>query len=192
MQRDDRIKRGQIYFVSAPDGSTPVGCEIWSDRPGLVVSNDVTNNTGGAIIIVYLSTSLKKRSSPLHVPVMSGGRPATALCEQLHSVDPSRLQNLIGTVTDKELATIDKTLCMSLAIDQQTYRGTFRKWANYIQEYHLEVNEEQESIRSAAVDKAIATLQRQISILEKERDGYRKLAEAKDEMLSGVRMEQIL
>ena len=189
---EQTFTRGQIYYVASDQNQTPVGCEIWSDRPALIVSNDATNNSGGAITIVYLSTSLKKQASPLHVRVKSGNRPALALCEQLHTVDRSRLHQLLGQITPEEQSKIDKALNFSLSIDVENYRGLFKKWENYIRQYHLEVIEEQESIAASVVDKTILTLQKQLAIVRKERDGYRALAESRREMLDCVREEQIL
>lgn len=189
---EQTFTRGQIYYVASDQHQTPIGCEIWSDRPALIVSNDTTNNSGGAITVVYLSTSLKKQSSPLHVRVHSGNRPALALCEQIHTVDRSRLHQLLGVITPEEQTQVDKALCFLLSTDFENYRGLFKKWENYIREYHLEVIEEQESIAASIVDKTILTLQKQISILRKERDGYKALAESRRELLDCVREEQIL
>jgi mRNA interferase MazF len=186
----DTYMRGQIYYVASDPSSVPIGAEIWSDRPGLIVSNDTTNKTSGAVEIVYLTTSLHRRPSPLLVKVTSGNRSAMANCSQVHSVDKSRLRQTIGTVTDKELADVDKALCFSLGIDQQNYRSAFKKWENYIREYHIEAIEEVECLKTAVTDKAVQTLQKQIDILRKERDGYRALAESRQEKLDYINKKE--
>ena len=58
---DAEYKRGDIYYIVSNE-HTPIGCEIWSDRPAIIVSNDTLNQTSGAVEIVYLSTTLKKKS----------------------------------------------------------------------------------------------------------------------------------
>lgn len=184
--------RGQIYYVTSDPTNIPIGAEIWSDRPGLIVSNDTTNKSSGAVQIVYLTTSLHRRPSPLLVKVTSGNRPAMANCSQIHSVDKSRLRQTLGTVTDKELADIDTALCFSLGIDQQNYRSIFKKWENYIREYHIETFEEIECLKASITDKTIQTLQKQIDILRKERDGYRALAESKQDLLDCINRQKIL
>lgn len=189
---DNIYMRGQIYYVASDPANTPIGAEIWSDRPGLIVSNDTTNKTSGAVEIVYLTTSLHRRPSPLLVKVISGNRSAMANCSQVHSVDKSRLHQLIGTITAEELTDIDKALCFSLGIDQQNYRSAFKKWENYIREYHIETCEELESLKATTTDKIVQTLRKQIDILKKERDGYRALTESKQELLDCINQEKII
>lgn len=188
---NDKILRGDIYYVASADDVTPIGCEIWSDRPALVVSNDTTNQTAGVVEVVYLSTSMKKRPTPLHVRVRSGSRNAIAMCGQIHTVDKSRLRQKLGSVTETEMSTVDKALCFSLGINEESYRSLFKKWENYIREYHIPVVEEIESLAAATYESAIDTLNRQLSIAKRERDGYKALAEAREEQLNDVRMRHI-
>lgn len=188
---NDKILRGDIYYVASADDVTPIGCEIWSDRPALVVSNDTTNQTAGVVEVVYLSTSMKKRPTPLHVRVRSGSRNAIAMCGQIHTVDKSRLRQKLGTVTETEMGAVDKALCFSLGINEESYRSLFKKWENYIREYHIPVVEEIESLAAATYESAIDTLNRQLAIAKRERDGYKALAEAREEQLNDVRMRHI-
>lgn len=185
-------QRGQIYYVASDPSKPEIGTEIWSDRPGLIVSNDTLNDTNSAATVVYLSTSRKRKASPLHVFVTSGARRAIALCEQLHTVDKSRFKQRIGQITEQEQANIDKALCMSLGINAETYRSLFKKWENYIKEYNLPVIDEYESIKAAATSKAIENLKTQIDIISKERDGWKNIAESKQKLLDCVRKDQIL
>ena len=172
-------KRGEIYHVDGDEEHPPIGAEIWPDRPGLIVSNDTLNKTSGAVTIVWLSSSRTKYATPLHVSVTTGkNKPAMALCEQLQTVDKSRLRQHIATISEHEQTQIDAAVCMSVGIEQTRYRAAFHKWERYIREYHLEVAQEAESIKTALHDTAITTLTKQLSILEKERDGWRQVAEA--------------
>lgn len=122
----DTYMRGQIYYVASDPSSVPIGAEIWSDRPGLIVSNDTTNKTSGAVEIVYLTTSLHRRPSPLLIKVTSGDRSAMANCSQVHSVDKSRLRQVIGTVTDKELAASTRHCASRLASTSRTTEAPSR------------------------------------------------------------------
>ena len=187
---DTEYKRGDIYYIVSNE-HTPIGCEIWSDRPAIIVSNDTLNQTSGAVEIVYLSTTLKKKPSPLHIRIQSSGRPSLAMCSQVHTIDKSRLRERLGHISDEEQKELDKALCFSLGIDAENYRGLFKKWENYIREYHIPVIEEMENIAMASVDATINTLRRQISIITKERDGYKSLAESREEKLNQIRMSSM-
>lgn len=175
----EMYSRGEIYYIQSDMDKPPVGSEIWSDRPGLIVSNNVANKNSGVVEIVYLTRSFKKRVSPTHIRVTSGERTAIALCEQIHTVSHSRIKDHIGVITECEQKDIDEALLLNLAIDQKSYKGMFRKWENYIRENELEIVQEQECLREHSTEQAIAILRKQITLLEKERDGYRAIAESK-------------
>lgn len=44
---------------------------------------------------------------PTHVRIESAGKRSTALCEQISSVDVSRLGDFKGHLTDREMAQVD-------------------------------------------------------------------------------------
>lgn len=185
MSRD--ILRGQIYHIATDMDRPPVGCEIWSERPALVVSSDVGNAHNGVVEVVYLTTSFRRRVSPTHIKIKSGGREAIALCEQVHTVDLSRVQGLIGQITEDEQAEIDKALSLSLSLHETNYHGMFKKWEQYIRRYGLAVVTEQEQMREHSRDDVIATLRAQIDLLTRERDAYRAIAEAKTQRLESLK-----
>lgn len=110
-------KRGEIYYVS-PNYSE-VGSEIWSGRPAIVVSNDDLNLRRNVVEVVYLTTR-PKEDSPCHVPIHATGKQSTALCEQITTVDKTRLNYnppAPSCCTKKELAEIDAALLYSLSLD---------------------------------------------------------------------------
>lgn len=132
------LKRGDIFYIVGDPDNPPVGAEIWSDRAGLVVSSDPINKTSNAIEIVYVSTSQTKRLSPTHIPVTSGNKKAIAICEQVHTVDISRLTDYFGTATEEEMKDVDAGIMFGLGINRGTNpQGIFRKWENYMRKYHL-------------------------------------------------------
>lgn len=130
------IKRGDIFYIVDDPNHTAIGAEIWADRPGLIVSNNVLNKTSNAIQIVYLSTSDRKKPSPTHVPVTSGTKTATALCEQIHTVDVSRLTDYIGTISDDEMNDVDGALLFALQINRgKNPQGIFKKYEKQLLKY---------------------------------------------------------
>jgi mRNA-degrading endonuclease toxin of MazEF toxin-antitoxin module len=119
--------RGEIWFISSRS-STPdlgahrsVGREIWSNKPAVVLSSDAMNTRSGVVQIVYLTTSENKRPSRLHVAVDlplddEAGR-AIALCEQVHSVDQSRLTEFRSVVDPDQLREIEDAVLRTLGIE---------------------------------------------------------------------------
>ena len=105
-----RINRGDIFYVNP---SETVGSEQRSGRPAIIVSNPLCNEHSPVVEVVYLTCQYKK-PMPTHVRIESAGKRSTALCEQISSVDVSRLGDFKGHLTDREMAQVDVALMASL------------------------------------------------------------------------------
>lgn len=105
--------RGDIHYID-PHPST--GHEQMPGRPAVIVSNDKCNEHSPVLEVVYLTTQ-NKTSLPTHVTIRSAPRVSTVLCEQVHSVDTSRVGNYCGHCTEQELRAIDTALLISLGLD---------------------------------------------------------------------------
>lgn len=188
MATTSEYKRGNIYHVAYGQVNS-VGDEIWSDRPAIIISNDVSNKHSGVVTIVYLTTSKKKRLRPTHVPILSGESQALAMCEQIFSVDKTRIKEYIGTITDEEMANIESALLFQFCINPVSRPATiFKKWENYIVRNNMNIDKynvpecitsetnkdttEQETISNKAY---IDILREEIRILNDEVDKYKQL-----------------
>lgn len=105
--------RGEIYYVSR---AYTIGSEQQAGRPAIVVSNEMCNIHSPTVEIVYL-TSQPKIDLPTHVTIRSTQKQSTALCEQIQTIDASRLQDYLASCTAQEMAAIDAALMISLGID---------------------------------------------------------------------------
>lgn len=133
MQREYPM-RGDIYYVTGDPARKEIGAETWSDRPGVIVSNDVLNRTSGVVSIAYLSTSKKRRPSPTHANVTSGGKTAVAMCEQIQTVDKSRLAEYIGSASKEEMDDVDGAILFALQINRgKRPDGIFRKYQRQLE-----------------------------------------------------------
>lgn len=108
------MKRGEIYFLSIPTGTT-TGYEIMYSRPAIVVSCDNLASSGGAVTVVPCSSSQRSKLR-CHVDIASTDRDCRALVEQITTVDKSRLSRCLGRVTPDELKRIDAALLNYLAL----------------------------------------------------------------------------
>ena len=93
------INRGDVFYVNR---SETIGSEQRSGRPAIIVSNPECNEHSPVVEVVYLTCQYKK-PMPTHVRIESIGRRSTALCEQITSVDVSRLGDYKGHLTDGEM-----------------------------------------------------------------------------------------
>ena len=83
------VYRGDVFYVENRVNLNPVGSEMWSGRPAVIVSDDAHNLSGCTVTVVYLTTK-EKHQSAVHVPVKTTCN-ATALCEQIACIDAGRL-----------------------------------------------------------------------------------------------------
>lgn len=108
-------KKGEIYLVNLPSKPDDI-----KDRPALVVSMDVRNELANDIIVVPLSTNLRK--SPTHVFLQKneGGlsKLSVAKCEQITTVDKSFLIKgpFAGKISEEKMEEIERAIMVSIGI----------------------------------------------------------------------------
>ena len=113
------MKRGEIYYI---ENDNAVGSEQRGRRPAVIVGNDVGNKYSPVVLAVYF-TLQQKKTLPTHVYVRGHG---TALCEQIVTIDKTRLLQKKGECTNSDMERINKALCISLGLEEtwQSVRNT--------------------------------------------------------------------
>ena len=110
------MKRGDIYMAQL---EPVIGSEQGGRRPVVIIQNDQGNLHGPTVIAVPLTGSPKPHL-PTHalLPMGEGGlwRDSTALCEQVRTLEKTRLTRRIGTLGPTAMARIEKALRVSLDI----------------------------------------------------------------------------
>lgn len=95
-----------------------IGSEQGGVRPVVIVQNDAGNLHAPTVIIIPLTASRRKPALPTHaaIPLGEAGlwRPSTALCEQVRTVEKTRLSRHLGTVSPQSLRAIERALQVSL------------------------------------------------------------------------------
>lgn len=105
--------RGEIYYIYK---SASCGSEQMAGRPAIIVSNDMCNEYSSVLEVVFLTTQ-PKSDMPTHVSIRSSQKPSTALCEQINTVDISRIGDYVGSCTQQEMDAIDTAMMISLGIE---------------------------------------------------------------------------
>lgn len=106
--------RGEVYYV-LPDGNE-VGSEQHSGRPAIIVSNNQNNKNAATVEIVYLTTR-EKKALLTHVCISTAQLPSTAICEQIFTVDKTRLGSYSGKLTEREMKDVELAMMGSLGLD---------------------------------------------------------------------------
>ncbi|MDF0676002.1 MAG: type II toxin-antitoxin system PemK/MazF family toxin [Nitrospira sp.] len=105
-------RRGDVYWVAL---DPTVGSEIKKTRPAVIVSNNSCNTFGSRVVVLPL-TSHVDSLYPGEAMVVVNGRPARVLGDQIRSLDKSRLQSRIDTLSQEELATVEEAIRITLAL----------------------------------------------------------------------------
>ena len=109
------MKRGDVYRA---DLDPVQGSEQGGIRPVVIVQNDLGNQSSSTVIVAPLTTQCKKRTQPTHVQVSppEGGLryPSMVLCEQLRTVEKTRLDRYIGHFSPETLKKVDEALLEAL------------------------------------------------------------------------------
>jgi mRNA interferase MazF len=109
-------RRGEIWDVNWSPGR---GAEQQGTRPALIIQNDRGNASSSYPLTIVASMSRTERELPLHVriaPSLENGLTdyTDVKCEQVMTVEKSRLLRRRGVITPEELHRVDMALCLSL------------------------------------------------------------------------------
>lgn len=111
------IKRGELYYA---DLSPVVGSEQGGIRPVLVIQNDIGNKYSPTVIIVAITSSLHKAKLPTHIELSKNEygleKDSLLLCEQVRTIDKTRLKNKISEIDEAKLREINRAICISLGL----------------------------------------------------------------------------
>lgn len=113
------MKRGDIYMA----GLDPViGSEQGGYRPVVIIQNNTGNLHAPTVIAVPVTSSAAKPPLPTHafLPAGEGGlwRDSIALCEQVRTLEKSRLTRHLGTAGSGAMRAIERALQISLDMNQ--------------------------------------------------------------------------
>jgi mRNA interferase MazF len=109
-----KIKRGQIYYA---DLSPVKGSEQGGYRPVLIIQNDIGNKYSPTVIVAIITSRHTKANLPTHIWLNNEcGLPKESMieCEQVRTIDKSRLKDFVGAVSQEVMQEIDKGLKISL------------------------------------------------------------------------------
>lgn len=106
------MNRGDIYWV---DLDPTRGSEISKLRPCVLVSAAPINRARHTVVVVPLSTSAKPRP-PLNVSVKCLDKEVVAICDQIRTVDKTRLKKSAGSLSEYDIVKIDNGLKLVLCI----------------------------------------------------------------------------
>lgn len=109
-------RRGDVWWMK--DGMS-VGSEEGFHRPYLIVSSDKGNETAPTLLVVSLTSTLRRMS--VNVPTRITGKENMIQCNQVFSFDKSRLVRYVGSLSEKEMEAVDEGLLSALGMRDRTF-----------------------------------------------------------------------
>lgn len=106
------MKRGEIYWVNL---NPTKGSEINKQRPCVIISATPINQARKTVIVVPLSTAAQERA-PIVIKVACLGREVMAICDQIRTVDKSRLIKSAGNLSTQDMAVLEESLRQVLTL----------------------------------------------------------------------------
>ena len=93
--------RLELWLVDLPKPSDDTHVQ-YGVRPAIVISNDVANENSPVVSVIPLTPNRKKGQLPTHVFISNPGLSCSsiALCEQIHTLDKSRMLKKLGQITN--------------------------------------------------------------------------------------------
>lgn len=109
-------RRGEIWDVNWSPGR---GAEQQGIRPALIIQNDRGNASPSYPLTIVASMSRTERELPLHVriaPTPENGLSdfTDVKCEQIMTIEKSRLLRKRGSINNEELMRVDNALKLSI------------------------------------------------------------------------------
>src|SRR5207302_6831376 len=111
-------RRGEIWDVNWSPGR---GAEQQGTRPALIIQNDRGNLSPSYPLTIVASMSRTERELPLHVRIAPSDENGLTdytdvKCEQLMTIEKSRLLRRRGSINSEELSRVDVALNLSLRL----------------------------------------------------------------------------
>ena len=116
MKRNEPIvSRGEVWYA---DLSPVVGSEQGGCRPILIVQNEIGNRHSPTTIGVPITSRCTKKPLPTHISIVADclAKDSIALCEQVRTIDKSRLRQKMGKVDEAIVDELNKALVVSLGL----------------------------------------------------------------------------
>ncbi len=106
------IRKGSIYWVDFSPGK---GSEPTGRRPGLVIQNDILNDSNlNTVIMLAITSTMKFGELPGNVVLRKGEANIPKKCvinvTQIKSVDKQSIREKIGTLSKKRMGEVQEGL----------------------------------------------------------------------------------
>ena len=107
-------RRGDIYWVALDPA---IGTEIQKTRPAVIVSNDSCNRYGTRVVVLPITSNVTSLY-PGEARITVRSKPGRVLCDQIRSIDKSRLRGRAGALSQDELRDLEDAIRLTLGLSE--------------------------------------------------------------------------
>ena len=107
------MERGDIYFA---DLGNCIGSEQSGTRPVLIIQNNIGNKYSPTVIVACITSKVYRNEIPTHVKISCLNEQSLVLCEQIKTIDKTRLQQKIAVLNHAEAQKVNAALRLSLSV----------------------------------------------------------------------------
>jgi len=105
-------KRGEVYWVSL---DPTIGSEVKKTRPGLILSNDMSNKHSTRVIVAPITSSVDK-IYPFEAKIRLPKGTSKAMLDQIRSIDKRRIGDKLSSISPAEMHEVERALKLTLAL----------------------------------------------------------------------------
>lgn len=160
------FERGEIYWVKFGDS---MGSEVMAGRPGVIISSDKGNNSSPCVCVAMMTTQQKNLS--INVYTCVNGTRRWVLCNQILTVDKTRLNRYEGKLSPREMKELDDALEEVFDLGY-TDEAALKAKDSEIADLGVQINDLKTEMAGAAAevskrDEEIASLKMEIEMWQK-------------------------
>lgn len=111
--KNNVIKRGEVYWVNL---DPTIGSEIKKTRPAVILSNNIQNKVSTRVVVLPITSTIDK-VFPFEAKIILQNGDAKVLSDQVRTVDKSRLNNRICSLTKAEMKDIERAIKITFSLD---------------------------------------------------------------------------
>jgi mRNA interferase MazF len=106
------MRRGEVWWVIF---NNSVGEEINKTRPGIIISNDISNELLERVQIVPLTNNISKCYSSEAIIFLEHQK-SKALAHQITTVSKKRLKSKIGVISNNDIKLVEQAIKAQLSL----------------------------------------------------------------------------
>lgn len=127
--------KGELYWVNTSDA---IGSEEKTGRPGVIISSDYGNERASTVVVAY--TTAQPKMGGINPPIYTSGIKRHVMCNQLRTVDKSRIERYIGTLTENEMNMVERGIRGALDIKYRDLEDELKEQKDIIRKRDIEID----------------------------------------------------